>query len=150
MEVDKIFDAWNEKKKRVESVQRPGFKERDIWYIQMGKNVGFEQDGKGSDFLRPLVVFKKFNNEVFWGVPLTGAHKKGLYYQMIPNVRGRKNSLILSQLRLFDSKRLFHKIGVLDEISYKSLKSRLAEFVTSAGSRIETPRTRRGSARRRL
>ena len=35
----------------------------------MGFNVGFEQDGRGAQFSRPIVIFKKFNNEVFGQSP---------------------------------------------------------------------------------
>lgn len=146
------FDRWNARKKKIDSSEeRAGFKVRDIWYLHMGKNVGFEQDGKGDTFLRPVIIFRKFNQEVFWGIPLTGVHKKGPYYQIIPDINGRENSAILSQLRLYDSKRLSHQIGVLEESVFGEIKQRLNDLILSAGEpRIETPRTRRGSARRRL
>lgn len=41
------FDEWNEEKKYIESHEiRLSFKERDIFYIKAGKNIGFEQNGK--------------------------------------------------------------------------------------------------------
>ena len=39
-------------------------------------NIGYEQDGSGNDFIRPVVIIRKFNNEIFWGVPLTKTRKK--------------------------------------------------------------------------
>ena len=39
-----LFDKWNTKKKeRSISKQIIGIKERDIVFIQMGKNIGYEQ-----------------------------------------------------------------------------------------------------------
>lgn len=35
-----------------ESKNRPFFQEREIWFAFVGKNIGFEQDGKGEKFLR--------------------------------------------------------------------------------------------------
>lgn len=41
------FDEWNEEKKQIENTGvRSFFKERDIFYIRAGKNIGFEQNGK--------------------------------------------------------------------------------------------------------
>jgi len=31
----------------------------------LGKNIGYEQDGNGSGFSRPVLVVKKFNNQMF-------------------------------------------------------------------------------------
>jgi len=54
---EKIF-AW----KKV----RPFFHGREIWFCAIGANIRFEQDGSGTEFLRPVVIIKKFNKEVFW------------------------------------------------------------------------------------
>ena len=59
---------------------RPFFHEGEVWFCALGVNVGFEQDGRGESFLRPIVVIKKFNQEVFWGLPLTKRQKQGQYY----------------------------------------------------------------------
>ena len=72
----KDFKKWHEKKSAIHALpQRPFFHEREIWFCYVGANVGFEQDGSGSEFIRPVVVLRKFNNAVFWAVPLTKASK---------------------------------------------------------------------------
>jgi hypothetical protein len=44
---DGVFNQWNEQKKNVEkSKKQVFFKERDVFYLRCGKNVGFEQNGK--------------------------------------------------------------------------------------------------------
>ena len=77
----KDFQKWHSQKRHIEN-ERPRvfFKEREIWFCHLGENVGFEQDGRGDEFLRPIVVLKKFNNEVLWVVPLTKTDKKNKYY----------------------------------------------------------------------
>lgn len=67
----KNFDQWNELKKLVNR-NRPTFyvKEREIRYAHLGHNVGYEQDGKGKDFKRPVLVLKKIGN-VFLVLPMT-------------------------------------------------------------------------------
>ena len=66
IEID--FDKWNNIKKDTHKENvLVGFRNRDIFYIKMGQNIGFEQNGKGDNFVRPVIVFKKFNkNIVFW------------------------------------------------------------------------------------
>jgi len=62
----KDYKKWHTKKSLIETRNdRLYFHEREIWWCSLGHNVGFEQDGKGVDFARPILVFKKFNKEVF-------------------------------------------------------------------------------------
>ena len=63
------FDIWNQLKKKIDSLdflcnRYP--KEGEVWMISVGKNIGFEQNGSGSNFSRPVLVIKKFNNQMFW------------------------------------------------------------------------------------
>jgi len=56
-----IFTCWNTKKIDTHINDAIiGIKERDIVFIKMGKNIGYEQDGKGEEFLRPVVIYKNF------------------------------------------------------------------------------------------
>jgi hypothetical protein len=71
MEEIENFYIWNSKKQELDSEKiHFRFRERDIFFIHIGVNIGFEQNG-GKDFLRPVVVYKKFNKHVFLGIPLT-------------------------------------------------------------------------------
>lgn len=67
----KDFDGWNILKQRIDS-RVPAFhvKEREFWYVHLGINVGVEENGKGSDFKRPVLVMKKIGN-IFAVLPLT-------------------------------------------------------------------------------
>ena len=54
----KNFDDWNIVKQRTEQKQHiANFKEREIFWANIGENIGFEQSGKGNDFMRPLLIF---------------------------------------------------------------------------------------------
>lgn len=90
----------------------------------MGINVGFEQDGKGEDFLRPVVVFKKFSKDSFLGIPLTSMQKNGRFYQSF-KLAERDNTAILSQVRLYDAQRLAYKMGRMSVGDYKLVKQKL-------------------------
>ena len=109
---------------------RPGFHEREIWDCYLGENVGFEQDGKGDQFLRPVVILRKFNNEVLWAIPLTSAIKKSPYYFVISfGEDTKKSSVILSQTRLIDAKRLAYTIGEVSKEEFEELKKKLKELI---------------------
>lgn len=123
------FKFWINKKAWLHNQNnRPFFKERDIWYCYFGVNVGFEQDGQGQDFLRPVMVFKKFNKEIFLGIPLTRSIKDLSFYFSFEFKAGLKSSAILSQIRFIDAKRLSHKIGVINKINFNELIKNSRQF----------------------
>ena len=77
----KDFDSWNIQKKSIDgSENKKTFHEREIWFIKIGENVGFEQNSKGDDFLRPVIILKKFSKNVFVGIPLTKTVKDTKFY----------------------------------------------------------------------
>ena len=126
--MEKKFDEWNEiKKKSEKSSKKLFFKERDIFFIKIGENIGFEQNGKGTDFLRPVIIFKKFNNYLFMGIPLTTTEKEGKYYFEF-QFTNKKSFAILSQLRAFDIKRIKHKIGYINKDDFEKLKEKVTEL----------------------
>ena len=127
----KDFKNWHNKKEQIHSKkERPFFHEREVWFCTLGVNVGFEQDGRGENFLRPALVIKKFNNAVFWVLPLTKTLKKGkYYYDFIIKERDESSIVILSQLRLVDAKRLQYKIGNIKEEDFLEIKKRLIKFL---------------------
>lgn len=123
------FDEWNAEKKYIESHEiRSSFKERDIFYIKAGKNIGFEQNGKWPKFARPFVVVKKFNNQIFWWVPLTTKKKEWQYYHSF-FCNNLEQTAILSQLRLVDAKRILDKIGMIPVDDFNFLKQKIKNLL---------------------
>lgn len=127
----KDFEIWHDHKSNIhDNKERPFFHEREIWFISLGLNIGFEQDGKGEEFKRPVIVLKKFNNECFWGIPLTKKSKKGKYYFNF-DLEGRgSNTAILSQLRFLDAKRLQYKIGHVSDKQIEDIKQKLKSLIS--------------------
>ncbi len=97
------------------------FHEREVWWCMLGANVGYEIDGTGSGFARPIVIVKKFNLDTCLVVPLTGRVKKGKYYLPLGMVEDREASAVLSQIRLVDRKRLTKKIETLSKPVFRKL-----------------------------
>ncbi len=126
----KDFKKWHKNKEFIHN-ERPRvfFHEREIWFCFLGINIGFEQDGQGDKFLRPVVILKKFNNEVFWGVPLTKTRKEGKYYFKFLFNKKQQSIAIISQLRLIDAKRLLYKIGDIGEEDFSALKQKIRQII---------------------
>src|SRR3989344_5010796 len=118
----KDFKKWGDKKTGIHNDNvRPFFHEREIWWCSLGENVGFEQDGKGIKFARPVVIFKKFNKEVFWAIPLSTKMKKSKFYVSLSASDNIQRVAIVSQLRLVDSKRLLDKIAMASKDEYQNI-----------------------------
>ncbi|MCK5211199.1 type II toxin-antitoxin system PemK/MazF family toxin, partial [Candidatus Parcubacteria bacterium] len=102
---------WTKIKIRIESGNdtRFYFHDREIWWASLGSNVGFEQDGKNTNFERPVLVVKKFNRNMLWVLPLTSHEKVGFYYHTF-EIDKDKYTVILPQLRLISSRRLIRKM----------------------------------------
>lgn len=123
----KEFDQWNERKKQADGkeIDRNLFlHEREVWWCSVGVNVGVEIDGKNNDFERPVLLIKKFNGLMFWGIPLTSKAKENPYIVRVEHSRGVSYAN-LSQLRLLSSKRVLRKVGVISEKSFLTVLSRL-------------------------
>lgn len=130
--MNKDYQSWHAKKAEIENKEsRVYFHEREIWFAHLGTNIGYEQDGKGKNFGRPVIVFRKFNNIVFWAIPLTTKNKVGKFYMSIDIGDGLKRAAILSQVRLIDAKRLYFKIGVIDVIAHKNLEEQIINLCRS-------------------
>ena len=127
------YNNWNEIKITIENENIiVGFKERDIFYMNMGKNIGFEQDGKGENFVRPVVIIKGFNKNMFFGIPLSTKIKEGkFYYKFLFQKKDKlvENIALLSQMRLFSTKRLLNKIGVILKENFESLKNEFKSLI---------------------
>ena len=118
----KEFDSWNERKKKLHQREKPPyFKEREIWWCTVGLNVGTEQDGKGTNFSRPVVVLRKFSNDQFIGIPSTRSMKTSRFYHLLKTDTDKFN-FILSQLRVFDSRRLQDRIVTVSKGEMTQLK----------------------------
>ena len=126
----KEFDLWNEVKKETNKKNYPlHFKEREIYFIRVGKNIGFEQNGKGKYFLRPVLVLRKFSKYFFVGIPLTSQAKEDMFHFKFSFRDNRKSYAILSQIRAFDANRLERKIGKMNNDDFLDLKKRLRELL---------------------
>ncbi len=119
----KDFDAWNKNKQQIhKNGEHKLYGAREIWWCSLGVNIGFEQDGTGSNGERPVLVLKGFSKQVCLVIPLTSSPKKNPYHFPLGMIDGRNAFAIMSQIRLIDTKRLINKIGMVDQTIFEEIR----------------------------
>jgi len=120
----KDFDRWNGEKKKLHASEREVlFHEREIWWCSLGVNIGCEQDGKHDSFERPILVLRKFNNDMVLGVPLSTRLKKNPYYIIFTH-EGEEFSALISQVRLISTKRLKRSMYKMSSDIFKEIREK--------------------------
>ena len=121
--MQKDFDIWNTFKKQLDERDTNfglSYQPKQLWTCSIGINIGSEQDGHGPFFSRPVLVFKIFNTNVFWGIPITTrARRNDLYFKF--NLGGVDQFAILPQVRLFSVRRLNRLITVMPDLEFSKL-----------------------------
>src|ERR1700730_10147818 len=96
------FDRWNGIKKATDATAeatRPYFREAEVWWVRLGRNIGYETSGKSREFTRPVIVLKKYNQYSFLALPLTTASRPNPHRLPIGMIDGKQAFATLSQLR---------------------------------------------------
>jgi mRNA-degrading endonuclease toxin of MazEF toxin-antitoxin module len=129
MEYGKDFDNWNLVKKEIDNTSQGfSFVEKEIWMCSIGVNVGSEEDGKGRFSLRPIYILKKINHRTFIGIPLTSRLRSdsdhvALYFNY------DISTAIISQIRNYDKKRLFEKMGIVSDYLHSKIKKATVAYI---------------------
>ncbi len=123
--MEKDFDTWNNQKKNIQSAgsSQVFCHEREVWWIRVGLNIGDEEDGKGPRFERPILIIKKFGKFLFWGCALSTKLKPQNKYYIPIQTKDGTQSVIVSQFRLYDAKRLSNKYQTLDTKEFIKVKT---------------------------
>jgi len=125
----KKFDNWNEVKKQIDNKTKISIpKEREVYWACIGENIGFEQNGKSELFTRPVLVFKRFNKNIFFGVPLSTQIKDGNFFFTF-TLNGELSNALLVQGKLFDIRRLEKKIGMISKDDFNQLKLKFKDLL---------------------
>jgi mRNA interferase MazF len=136
--MEKDFDQWNIEKKNIDAMDltnRPFPREGWVWVCSMGINIGVEQNGTGKTFERPVLIVKKFNNQMYWVVPLSSKQKKFDFYHNFTDPNRNAVSLILSQMRLMSIKRLHREMYLLSGEVFENAVGKLVVFLEKSKSR---------------
>ncbi len=121
----KRFTEWIQLKEKLHSVsygKKPLFKEGEIWWCSIGDNIGSEINGKSKYFSRPVLVFRKFSRDLFFGLPLTSKIKTGTWFIRIFFV-GKDQTIVLNQGRTLNAGRLRILMGQCNEGDLVKIKA---------------------------
>ena len=130
--MDKKYDDWNSHKKVVSNSKKLiGFSQFEILFLKVGCNIGYEENGKGLEFLRPVLVYKKFNNRVFLGIPLTSSIKNDKFHFEFEYKKNKRSFAILSQIRLFDIRRAQYRDGKISKNNFYKLQEKLLKLMVT-------------------
>lgn len=100
-----------------------------------GVNIGLEQNGGVGSFNRPGAVLKKFNNQMYWVVPLTSKQKPVDFYYNFTDPNGHNVAAIIAQLRLMSTKRLRREMYQMTDADIAAIRALAKSFL----EKIETP-----------
>lgn len=81
-----------------------------MYWCRIGLNIGVEQDGKGDNFMRPVIILKKFSDQIVLVIPLTTKNHKGDWYIDL-SIDNKDVQGVLNQIRPIDTKRLLSSMG---------------------------------------
>lgn len=126
------FNNWNIQKQTLNNIEDefiPYFREWQVWFIAMWINIWFEQDGKNTDFRRPVLILKKFNKEIFLWIPLTKTKREWKFYFELEILKEFKSYALLSQIRLYSSKRLLSHIWWINNINLDNIKQKISSLI---------------------
>ncbi len=101
----------------------------EVWWVSLGKNIGFEQDGKSELFTRPIVVIKVLSRHTFLIAPLTTSKQEHGFRVSVSDFGGKPSKAIVSQIRVIDIKRFQKKIGKVDTKSLKEIKKATVDMI---------------------
>ena len=124
------FQKWHELKSDIDEQDRLLlFRSQEIWWCSLGANVGVETDGKNELFQRPILVWRKFNRDMFWGLPITSQEKDERPFYFRITIHKQTYTIVLSQLRVLSTKRLIRRLGKLSDAQFILLEKGMFKFL---------------------
>ena len=128
--MSKEFEKWNDIKIKIDGKTKKIVipKQREVYWASIGVNIGHEQDGKGDIFSRPVLVIKRYSKNMFFGIPLSTKIKEGSFFYEF-ELNNNKSNALLVQARLYDTKRLENRIGMISNNDFINLKVKLKELL---------------------
>ena len=125
----KKYDEWNNIKKNLNVKKKNVIpKEREVYWASIGVNIGFEQNGKGDIFSRPVLILKRFSKNMFYGIPLSTKIREGSFFYNFTFLNNPSNALLV-QGRLFDTKRLENRMGMIEKSDFENIRKSVKDLL---------------------
>lgn len=125
----KDFDGWNSKKKIIHKESGSKlYHARELWWCSLGVNVGSEQDGTGDNYDRPVLIIAGLSKQTCLVAPLTSSSEIHKMRIPIGVVQEANASVVISQIRVIDTKRLVYKIGFLNKEIFENITKTIKDL----------------------
>ncbi|MFH1253217.1 MAG: type II toxin-antitoxin system PemK/MazF family toxin [Candidatus Uhrbacteria bacterium] len=126
-EILERFVGWTKLKIKIHFSQRRIFpKEREIWWVSLGQNIGVEINGKNENFERPVLVVKKYSLDSVLVLPISSRSRDNQYcFDFINN--NKNGSINFSQVKSISTKRFIRRLDKMDSVVYQKIKEKLKE-----------------------
>ncbi len=127
----------------------PKFSQGQVWYCYAGENIGVEISGKGREYLRPYLIFKKLDNYNFIGLPFSTKQKVGSrFFKLF--FRKKEQIVHLHQPRHFDYRRLKYRLGEIPTEDFLKLKDAFSKEIIPKIKTKNNPLEKRGRGYSRI
>ena len=107
--------------------QPPLVEEGNIWWCKIGENIGTEISGKGREYTRPVIIYKKLSKFTFMVIPLSTKIKTGSWFVEFTHDK-IKTVACLHRIRVVDYRRMNDKLGKIDSADMDKIKLGLTKL----------------------
>lgn len=125
------FDNWNEVKISVDDRENRDFyiNTREVWNVNLWKNIWYESYGKWQLFTRPVLVIKIVWSVVFVASMTTMWKDNKFYHKLSDKYFDKQSYITLSQVRILDKKRFIEKIWMIHKDDFEQIKKELKKIL---------------------
>lgn len=106
--------------------ERLTVKTGEIFWCYLGINIGSEQNGRGLDKTRLVLIIHKFSETFLLAAPLTSKKRSSDWYIKISF---NNSSVILNQIRPIDIKRLRVHMGAVSILELEIILNKYIELI---------------------
>jgi len=124
------FDNWCGTKKETHFLRiAKKYRTRDIWWVNLGVNIGNEEDGKGELYLRPVVIVTGLSATTCLVAPLTTSDNIHKFRIDVGDVDGKQAKAIISQIKVLDTKRFVEKVGFVSKEKFEDIRKAVKNLI---------------------
>lgn len=127
----KEFTQWNKRKIEIHNNSKSDklYHSREAWWCSLGMNIGFEQDGHGAEYQRPVLILKGLSKNTCLIIPLTTSKERHPLRIPVGTIEGKEASAIISQMRVVDTKRFANKIGFIEKEVFEKIRKAVKDIL---------------------
>ena len=123
------YNLWNISKIHTAQSKPKNVKNGHIYWVKIGKNIGCEVFGKGDLFARPVLVVKRLQNSLFFGIPLSSKIKNNPHSHIFVDSRDKRQNALLNQMRMFDTRRIVSRCSKINEVELQNIVDKISAYI---------------------